>query len=132
MIGTSPIHNPGNSIRIPNRLYRCPKENYPELFEDLIMTGHHAILVDQITDQQRKELKDIMGRIFVTDNKYRLISHLDERSVPYEREGVFSVWHLALDNDDYFMNYGIFANGLLVETCSKRYIKELSGMSLIE
>ena len=32
---------------------------------------------------------------------------------------------------DYFMNYGIYANGLLVETCSKRYLKELSKMDLL-
>ena len=31
------------------------------------------------------------------------------------------------------MNYGIYANGLLVETCSKRYLTELelSNMTLI-
>ena len=36
------------------------------------------------------------------------------------------------ENDNYFGNYGIYANGLLVETCSKRYLKELSNMSLID
>jgi hypothetical protein len=30
------------------------------------------------------------------------------------------------------MNYGIYANGLLVETSSKRNLKELSGMILVE
>lgn len=30
------------------------------------------------------------------------------------------------------MNYGIYANGLLVESCSRRYLKEMSNMSLIE
>jgi hypothetical protein len=39
---------------------------------------------------------------------------------------------LALENDDYYMNYGIYANGLLVETCSKRFMKELSSMTLLE
>ena len=28
--------------------------------------------------------------------------------------------------------YGIYANGLLVESCSQRYLKELSNMDLIE
>ena len=57
---------------------------------------------------------------------------LDERAQPYLEEGVFTIWHIALDNDNYYFNYGIYANGLLVETCSKRYLKELSGMTLIE
>jgi hypothetical protein len=29
------------------------------------------------------------------------------------------------------MNYGIYANGLLVETCSKRYLSELSNMRIL-
>jgi hypothetical protein len=43
-----------------------------------------------------------------------------------------TIYHIALENDDYYMNYGVYANGLLVETCSKRYLKELSRMELIE
>lgn len=30
-----------------------------------------------------------------------------------------------------YINYGIYANGLLVESCSKRYLKELSNLTLI-
>jgi hypothetical protein len=30
------------------------------------------------------------------------------------------------------MNYGIYANGLLVETSSKRYLKEIANMIVIE
>jgi len=41
-----------------------------------------------------------------------------------------TIYHLALENENYFSNYGIYANGLLVESCSKRYLKELSGMEL--
>jgi len=37
-----------------------------------------------------------------------------------------------LEHQDNLMNYGIFANGLLVETCSERNLKELSGMELLE
>jgi len=37
-----------------------------------------------------------------------------------------------LENDNYYTNYGVYANGLLVETSSKRYLKELSEMTLIE
>jgi hypothetical protein len=39
---------------------------------------------------------------------------------------------LALENGDDNMNYGIYANGLLVEACSKHYLKEHSNMLLIE
>jgi hypothetical protein len=44
---------------------------------------------------------------------------------------MYTIWHLSLENDNYYYNYGIYANGLLVETASKRMIREFSGMELI-
>ena len=67
-----------------------------------------------------------------TDNKYRLPACADYRADVYEKEGSYMVYHFALEHDDYYMNYGVFANGLLVETCSKRNLKELSNMEIIE
>ena len=52
--------------------------------------------------------------------------------IQYETLGSYIIYHFALENDNYYNNYGIYANGLLVETCSKRYLKELSKMTLIE
>ena len=131
MIGHSKIYNPANAGRSANRLYLCSKDAYPELSEDLVITGYHSILVDTITDTQKEKIIEHVNRIFVTDKKYRLLACVDERAQPYGKEGVFPIWHLALENDDYYMNYGIWANGLLVETTSKRYLKELSGMTLM-
>ena len=54
------------------------------------------------------------------------------RTAVYEKEGVHLIYHIALEHADYYMNYGVYANGLLVETTSKRYLKELSDMILIE
>ena len=132
MIGTTKLYNSGNMLRGPNRLYLCSLDKYPDLIEDLVITGFHSILEDNISEKQKEETIELLGHIMITDNKYRLMACLDERATPYLEEGVFNIWHIALDNNDYYMNYGIYANGLLVETCSKRYLKELSGMILIE
>jgi len=132
MIGHSVISNPGVNDRIKNRLYKCTKDNYPELFEDLYITGCHSILVDKLSDSQLKTTMDELGDVFITDRKYRLMAYLDDRSEPYTETGTYNIWHLALENNDYLMNYGIYANGLLVESTSKRYMKELSGMKLVE
>ena len=56
---------------------------------------------------------------------------IDDKFKPYPREGMYTIWHLALDHHDYYMNYGIYANGLLVETCSKKNLFELSNMNLM-
>jgi hypothetical protein len=133
MIGKSTIHNHDNNERIKNRLYKCTKENYPELvYDELILTGCHSILVGELTHEQREKTMKELEKIYITDKNYRLLTFLDSRAETYQVEGEFPIYHLALENENYYMNYGIFANGLLVESCSKRYIKELSGMTLIE
>ena len=83
--------------------------------------------------QKNKEKTiEVNGNTYVTDNKYRLPACADHSASIYETSGTYTIYHLALENNDYYMNYGIYANGLLVETCSKRYLKELSNMTLIE
>jgi len=133
MIGKSVMYNSGGPERIKQRLYRCSKREYKEVFEDLIITGCHSILVnDFASNLERDKAIEVNGRVFATDNKYRLPAVSDERAEPYEIKGEFTIYHLALNHDNYYMNYGIYANGLLVESCSKRMMKEISGMKLIE
>ena len=133
MIGQTKFYNSRNNLRGKNKLYKCTPDKYPELTEVLIITGCHSILVDKFKNDEEKKLTiEILGKIYVTDGKYRLPACVDNNAIPYEEEGLFNIYHIALDNDNYYSNYGIYANGLLVETCSKRYLKELSGMDLIK
>jgi hypothetical protein len=98
-------------------LYKLRKEKYPELKEDLVLTGCHSILVSTLKDKEREEIRNKMGRIFETDYRYRLPAFVDERSDVYKDErGDITVYHIAL-GDDEKRNYGIYANGLLVESC---------------
>ena len=132
MIGHSKIYNPSHSLHIKNRLYKLSTKNYPELTEDVVVTGCHSVLVEELTEDEREKSIQYTGKIYLTEDKYRLIACLDGRAEPYTEEGVHTIWHLALENDDYYMNYGCYASGLLVETTSKRMMKELSGMELVE
>jgi hypothetical protein len=132
MIGARDVYHPKSAERIKDQLYVCSQDKFPEVFQDLVITGCHCILVDDFKDGEREKTKEVNGKIYVTDNKYRLPACVDERTRIYEKEGMCTIYHIALENDDYYMNYGIYANGLLVETCSKRYLKELSQMKLLE
>lgn len=131
VIGKGTIVNSGGSERIEERLYKCSRDNYPELTEDLFLTGYHSILVDKLTDVQREKTIKSMGKIYLTEGKSRLIAYADERAEPWCSEGKFNVWHLALENEDKRMNYGIYANGgLLVESCSIAYLTDYSNMAI--
>jgi hypothetical protein len=132
MIGKKDICHPAVEERIKDQLYVYSKENIEEVFEDLVLTGCHSVLVDKFdSEDHREKVKELLGNIYVTDDKYRLPACLDKRSSVYEKEGNYTIYHFALENDNYYWNYGVYANGLLVETCSKRYLKELSEMELI-
>jgi hypothetical protein len=133
MIGKKEIYHPASEERMKDQLYKCSKEEYPEVFEDLVLTGCHCILVDDFKSEEEKEKTiEVNGDIYITDNKYRLPACVDKKTKVYENEGNHTIYHFALENNDYYMNYGVLANGLLVETTSKRFMKELSGMKLIE
>ena len=154
-LGHSKIYNPGSDKRFGNRLFKLDKDNYPELEEDLMITGNHSILVDSLENKTKESLftqfankglnKEVENKlneflernyseIYAIDDKYGLMAHMDPKAEPYTEEGTFNIWHLALespDGDD-TRNYGIYANGLLVEACSKSFLVEKSGMELVE
>ena len=133
MIGKREIVHIASSDRIKDQLYKCSQNEFPQAIEDLMITGCHSILVDNfIDDAQRQKTIEINGEIYVTDDKYRLPACADYRTTIYEMPGKYTIYHLALENDNYYTNYGIYANGILVESCSKRYLKELSNMTMIE
>jgi hypothetical protein len=131
MMGSSRIYNPGNDYRVANRLYKCPKEKYPTLFEDLYITGCHSILVPSMTDDEWENTKAVNGNIYVTDNHFRLIACADEKAEPFNKEGFMNIYHIALDHHDICMNYGIYANGLLVESCSIEYLIKYSNLKIL-
>jgi hypothetical protein len=135
LIGVSQIVHPANQEeRIREQLYVCSPNHYPEIFEDLILTGCHSILIDMFkSESEYNDTRKVNnGRLFVTDKKFRLPACVDDRTTVYENPGTYTIYHLALTHTDPLMNYGIYANGLLVETCSIRFMKEYSNMKITE
>ena len=131
LIGKGTIYNPDNDERTETRLYKCSTTKYPQLKEDLYITGAHSILEFPITDKQKDAIIKHMGKLYVTDKKYRLMACLDERAEPWNSKGTYNIWHFALENENERMNYGVYANGgLLVETCCIYYMKHKSNMIL--
>ena len=131
LIGKNSMMNPGHSERAEGRLYKLSPSNYPELKDDLFITGGHSVLVETITDKEREDLIAHLGNIFVTDRKYRLTAMVDERAEPWASAGEYTIWHFALEHEDIKMNYGVYANGLLVETCSINTMRTKSNLDIV-
>lgn len=112
------INNGIYAERTKDQLYIANKQSFPQLTEDLIITGAHSILVNSLTEEQKKKIEEMLGEIYITDGNYRLPAWIDGRTQPYNVKGEFDIYHIALENDDLYSNYGIFANGLLVESAA--------------
>lgn len=119
MIGSSVNNDPFE------RLYYYPKEKSPHLLEDLYITGGHSVLVDTLSTQQEKNIREFFGELFVTDHKYRLMACFCSEMEPVTIEANQYIWHFSLPHENKFFAHGVYANGLLVESCSE-YIMEKS------
>jgi hypothetical protein len=133
LVGKGVMQNPGTDERTEDRLYKCSPSKYPQLTDDLYITGCHSILEYPITEKQKQDTIKHLRRLFITDKKYRLMACVDERAEPWNSEGAYTIWHFALDHKDDGMNYGVYANGgLLVESCSLRFLRKRSNMDFIQ
>ena len=132
LVGKSRIyHSPDDKRRGKDRLYLYKKTDVPELVEDLCITGMHSVLVERLSSDQIERVYETLEDIYLTEGRYRLPACVDERSEIYGEEGYFDVYHIALANPDYHGNYGVYANGMLVETTSLRFLKELAQMDIV-
>ena len=130
-IGYTKIYNPGNTARSKYRLYKYTSACHAGLTDDLFLTGCHSVLTKDLTLEQRIAIVEEHGRISVTDDQYRLTVVHDDVATPHSEEGVFSIWHFTLENDGYCGNYGIYANGMLVETASMRTLLHQSAITVV-
>lgn len=105
-------------------LYYYPSHN-------LVVTGCHSVLREQLTDEEYQSMKQHAKGIFVTDGYYRLMAALDSSAERWQQTGNFRLWHFALKSSDPRINFGVYANGLLTESCSIVGMKKYSNMTLV-
>jgi hypothetical protein len=108
-----------------NNLYRLSRTNNNELFEDLYITGSHAMLYDNISEREEEAMNNLLETynskfdIQISnkiDGKHKLIAYYDNTFVEVKQDIVVSIYHLVLENENKYINYGIYANGVLTES----------------
>ena len=133
ILGTRNIFHPVSEPRVVDQLYKYSKETHPELIEDLVITGFHARLVDEYKDHEEMEKAgELVHEEDKVDNKFKLPAYIDESSSVYEEKGFHNVYHVVLENENVKGKYGIYANGMLVESCSQFDMINYSNMKMIE
>jgi hypothetical protein len=124
-VGKRTIHNRALETRVKDQLYLLSRDIYQELKENLVITGCHSLLVDTLPKEYTEGIKEVLGCIMTTQGKFRLPACVDQRSVVYPYPGERTVYHVCLENVSDETNYGIWANGLLVESCPIRHFNKM-------
>jgi hypothetical protein len=96
-------------------MYRMKKTD--EMTDDLIVTGWHAILVDELTEDEQEKQHFYKSSI---DDKQLLLSSISDKFEKMENTDKYTYYHVALESDEEDRKYGIWANGVLTESISKK------------
>ena len=101
-----------------------------EMTKDLILTGRHAILVDQSSItymENKKNLQLLNYKPLEIDGKQLLLSAASSKFVALKDTDEHKYYHFTLDNDnDDDAMYGVWANGVLCETPSRNTFKSMN------
>jgi hypothetical protein len=112
------INHPDN--KFTSSMYKMSKTESNGLIEDLIVTGGHSILVDDLGNQ--KELNEqLLGEEKIED-KFLLLAAASNDFVKINDTEKYTYYHFVLeDNGNDKMKFGVWANGVLSETISKHF-----------
>jgi hypothetical protein len=122
LLGKSTIYNTSGTGRARERLYRYPKEN-------LVLTGGHSVLLDAVSGEQIATIRKSFGKLFFTEGKVRLMAKDDPEAEFYPVQGIHEIYNFVLEAPTEHMNYGVYANGKLVESSFPYWIKK--GMTVV-
>lgn len=125
-----------SSERSINKLYKMSKSANNNLIEDLYITGAHAVLYDTIGERQKEQMNKLSAKFDMDysmkiDGKCKLIAYYDNNFEECNEDCYFNIYHLVLESDKPDTNYGIYANGILVESTDEITLVRMNNYSLI-
>ena len=106
-------------------MYKMKKTDNNALIEDLIITGCHSILVDDL-GSFKEENDMLVGSTQMIDDKYLLLSAVSDQFVKLDNTNLYTYYHFILENNGNDERFGVWANGVLVEaSCMKHFINHI-------
>jgi len=117
LIGKNTLIN--NPSKFNECMFKMEKTDSNGLIEDLIVTGGHSILVDDL-GEYKEENEKLLGTQII-DNKYLFLAALSSDFSKIETVNVYTYYHFILENNgNDEERFGVWANGVLTETPSKK------------
>jgi len=110
-------------------MYKMEKTLENGLTEDLIVTGGHSILVDDLGEYYTENEVRFKGTIPKIDDKFFLLSAVSKDFIQLTDTNEYTYYHLCLENNgNNDERFGIWANGILTETISKNQFTEIEQL----
>ena len=120
LIGKGAMIN--NPVKWNGCMYKMEKSDENQLIEDLIITGGHAILVDDLGEFKEENDGVFGGNSPTIDGKYLLLASVSKWFKKLENKNTYTYYHFVVENNgNDEVRYGVWANGILTETPSKQY-----------
>lgn len=126
-----------NSVQnIRSQIYTYSRESNPDLIEDLHLTGGHSLLLDTLTEEESDNMKQIQwptNQEYFVDDKYKLLACFNS-NLHIATEQNVDVYHFTLEppeNANPAHVYGVYANGILAESCSIASMEKSAAKSKI-
>lgn len=119
----------GHMINDVNRPHSCmytmKKTDTNGLIEDLTLTGGHSILVDDMSDDTKAKVTELLGSLITIDDKFLHVCSIHPDFQQVQDKEVKAYYHFILENNnDDDRRYAVYANGILAETPSfNQFIK---------
>jgi len=111
------------TLRPPNyangSLFILTQDSEPNLTEDLCMACKHCTLTETIDDEMRLKALLYLGEYNTTDNMQKIPAGIDPRFSPVQHTENANIWVFSLQSQESHANFGIYANGILVESISR-------------
>lgn len=115
IVASRAVTIPESTDRSADRLYTLSNDKFPTLTQDLTISGRRAVLVDKVTDENKKCTLDVMGCLCSIDSKFCLPACVHADAVLSSTVGAVTLYNFSLDGHDPRSVHGVYANGLLVD-----------------
>jgi len=107
-------------------MFLMPKNE--NMTKDLIVTGGHSILVDNMTDDEIIKNSKLFKNSDTPkiDDKHLLLAGASEKFTALDNNNEYTFYNFCLENEgDDELRYGVWANGVLVETPAIQFLKDI-------
>lgn len=110
------------TLRPPNYanggLYILPQSSDPNLTADLCMARKQCTLTETISAEMQLNAMLYLGEYSMTDDMNKIPAGIDPRFSCVQNTENTRIWVFSLQNYEDDVKYGIYANGILVESMS--------------